>query len=68
MGGGPGQRCWSIIGTWSLPHMSCSAGGTRAEVAEEQVELEFPGLGQGGQPGMATGCVSTWARSAQEWM
>jgi V8-like Glu-specific endopeptidase len=28
--------------------------GTRAEVPIEQVELEFPGLGQGGQPGMAT--------------
>ena len=28
--------------------------GARAEVRIEQVELEFPGLGQGGQPGMAT--------------
>ena len=27
---------------------------TRAEVPLKQLELEFPGLGQGGQPGMAT--------------
>ena len=39
---------------------------TRAKVPIVQIELEFPGLGQGGQPVMAA-CGSTWARPAQEW-
>ena len=42
---------------------------TLAKVAVEQVELEFPDQGPGGQPGRTAAVrVWTWARPVRGWM